>query len=172
MEKPKILYHGTARCDIEEFEPRLNPGSSGAANGPMVYATDDIVAASIFMLDVRSSFSVGQFAAWYVIISEPRESFLSHDRGGCIYELLPDTFETGTVGGFGENEFASSVPVRPFRKQHFDSALDAILNNGVQVYFITPEQYEQIESAPQHGYAILKELESENQRRGINAKSL
>lgn len=172
MNKPKVLYHGTSQCDIEEFEPRMNPGSSGAANGPMVYATDDIVAASIFLIDVHGSWSTGQFGAWYVIISEPRESFLSHDQGGCIYELPSDTFETGTIGGFGENEFASPVPVKPIKKQHFDSALDTIMQHGVQVYFITPDQYEKIESAPNHGYSILKGLESENQRRGINVKPL
>ena len=176
MEKPKFLYHGSPHVDIEEFEPRISPG--GEKYGALVYASPDLAAASIFMLKTDRSWSASRFSftgrydVLCAIITEPREDFIKHDVGGHIYVLPSDTFETDPNRGLKEKEWASKVKVKPVQKLEFKSALDAVIENGVQVYFVDSEIYEKMESSKDHGQEILKNLESENQKRGVNIKKL
>ncbi|MBI2409525.1 hypothetical protein HYV30_00600 [Candidatus Kaiserbacteria bacterium] len=72
----------------------------------------------------------------------------------------------------GELEYTSVEPVTPWAREEHESALDAMVRHGVQVYFVDPETFARIQTSPDHGYDILKTLESENQRRGVNATDL
>jgi len=47
-----------------------------------------------------------------------------------------------------------------------------MLENGVQVYFVNNNIYKQIKESNDHGFSILENLESENQRMSINIKRL
>lgn len=171
-EKPPFLYHGSPHKDIEEFEPRISRGT-GEEFGPMVYATPDLATASTFLAEVKKPWTAGRFGdISFTIISVPREEFIRNDKGGHIYILPSDSFESDPKKGLGEYEWASKTSVKPTKKIEYPSALDAMLENGVQVYFVDDVTYKQIEESKDHGFSILKNLESENQRRNINVKSL
>jgi hypothetical protein len=47
-----------------------------------------------------------------------------------------------------------------------------MIENAVQVYFVDREMFTEISSADDHGRSILIGLISENQRRGVNIRSL
>ena len=171
-EKPSFLYHGSPHKGIEEFEPRISKGM-GKEFGAMVYATPDLATASAFLAEVKKEWSAGRFGdTFYVIIPFPREEFIKDDKGGHIYVLPSDTFESDLKKGMGKYEWASKTSVKPTKKIEYPSALNAMLENGVQVYFVGDNTYKQIKESTDHGFLILKNLESENQRRGINVKSL
>lgn len=168
-EKPPFLYHGSPHSEIEEFEPRISKGS-GEKYGALVYATQDLATASIFMFSGRvKGWAGGRFNdVPCVLISMSRDEFIKNDKGGYIYILPSDTFSIESGRGLGEYEWASKERVKPIKKLEYPSALDAMLENGVQVYFVDKEKYRKIEESKD--YSILKRLESENKRRGINVK--
>lgn len=171
-EKPPFLYHGSPHKGIEEFEPRISKGT-GEEFGAMVYATPDLATASAFLAEVKKEWSAGRFGdTFYVLIPFPREEFIKNDKGGHIYVLPSDTFESDPKRGLGEYEWASKTSVKPTKKIEYPSALDAMLENGVQVYFVDDNTYKQIKESNDHGFSILKNIESENQKRGTNIKSL
>ena len=69
------------------------------------------------------------------------------------------------------DEWYSKEKVKPLRQIEYASALDAMIENGVQVYFVEPETFKKIREAEDHGFSIIKNLESENQRRKTNIVS-
>lgn len=107
----------------------------------------------------------------YMIISD-RERFEDLDRGGAIYHLPGETFSTDPSRGLGEIEWTSPESVEPAHREDHDSALEAMLNHGVQVYFVDRETYEAYCAAPDQSLPLLRSLESENQRQGVNPVAL
>jgi hypothetical protein len=169
-EKPEFLYHGSPKGDIKVFTPRVSLGT-GEKYGAQVYASPDKAVASIFLADIGKSWSAGERnGVLYALIPLSREEFLERDKGGYLYKLPSETFSADQERGLGEKEWASSEPVEPAEKIKIDSALDEMINNGVQVYFVTDEQYEQIQSSNEPNLDLLKTVESENQRRGVNVR--
>ncbi|MBI4158266.1 MAG: hypothetical protein HY505_01420 [Candidatus Yanofskybacteria bacterium] len=168
-EKPPFLYHGSPHKDIEAVEPRKEKYRD-LEEGELVFATQDLAIATIFMTKAsRGSGSFGDVP--YVYIIEPREEFIKDDNGGHIYVLPSDTFACDPNKGLGVYEWTSKEKVKPVRKIEYSSTLDAMLENGVQVYFMDEETHRKIEVSKDHGLSIYRELESENQRRGINIRS-
>ncbi len=168
MEKPITLYHGSSNREIKRFEPRSEKVRD-PKEGPKVFATSDRRMASVFMVGADDSWanSGTHNGVPYLVISD-RERFEKLDKGGAIYHLPSDTFESDPYKGLGSIEWTSSEPVEPFHKEEHRSALEAMLEHGVQVYFVDPDTYEQTQTAPDHGFSILKSAISENQRRDIN----
>ena len=68
-------------------------------------------------------------------------------------------------------EVTSKSAVKPIAKQVYKSALAAMLEHGVQVYFVDKPTYKAINSSQDDCLSILQTLESENQRLGINIRS-
>ncbi len=168
-EKPPFLYHGSPHRGLEEIEPRKTTVRD-PEEGELVFATQDIGLASVFMANSRH-YGCGRFnETKYCYIVEPGEEFIRRDKGGHIYVLPSDSFETDPNKGLGVYEWTSKQKVKPIEKIEYTSALDAMLANGVQVYFIDEETHKKIEQSPDHGYSILQGLESENQRRGANVR--
>lgn len=172
MQKPEVLYHGSPDENIEIFEPHVSYGS-GEQFGKLVYATHDLATATIFLAQHKKVMSSGHFGGIsYVLITDSREEFIKMDQGGCIYILPSETFTTEKGRGMGEFEWASPVPVKPIKKVKYPSALKAMLENEVQIYFIDDITYEAIKSSKDHGYSILLELASENQSQKIGIRPL
>lgn len=170
-EKPLLLYHGSPRGDIEKFEPRVS-GGSGEQYGALVYAAPDMATASIFMAKVEGEWSAGRFSGIpYALIPMSRDEFMKNDAGGFIYILPSDTFSFERGRGMGEYEWASKDKVVPIRKIQYSSALEAMLENGVQVYFVDQNIFRGIKKSEDHGLRILRQVQSENQKYGINAKA-
>ena len=116
IEKPDFLYHGSSHKGVEEFEPRTSKGTGGKF-GAMVYATPDLATASAFLAEVQKEWFAGRFGdTFYVLIPLPREEFIKSDKGGHIYVLPSDTFESDPERGLGEYEWASKISVKPIKK--------------------------------------------------------
>ena len=170
MEKPEFLYHGSPEENIDELEPRISKGT-GEKFGSFVYASPDLTTASFFLADIEQEWSAGRFGNIpYTLIPVPREEFIKMDKGGYIYVLPSEDFESDPERGLREYEWASKKAVKPLRKIKYSSALDAMIENGVQVYFVDQNTYKQIKESKDHGLSILMNMESENQRRGKNIK--
>lgn len=171
-EKPPFLYHGSPNGEIEEFVPRISPGT-GDEFGPLVYASPDIETACMFMANPETSWSTGTINnIRYAIIPLSREEFLAKDKGGFIYKLASDTFSSDLQRGMGETEWASAEPVKPIEVLKFESSLDEMIKHNVQVYFVTPELYDQMKVSSESKWKLLKGQQSENELRGENALDL
>lgn len=172
MEKPDKLYHASSNRSIEQFEPRARK-TRDVTEGPRVFATPDKRLSTVFMAGTDDSWThKGAFnGVPYIIISD-KERFMELDKGGTIYHLPGETFENDPEKGMGTLEWTSKEAVTPIEKEEHQSALDAMVNHGVQVYFVDPETFAAINAAPDHGLSILHSLTSENQRRGVNAVEL
>lgn len=161
-EKPPALYHASANRDITEFEPRAN-SIRNPNEGPLVFATPDIKRAIRFLVPVNESWTqISSFNNLHIIVISDKERFLALDKGGAIYTLSPENFEL--ENDEHKDEWTSKTKVKPSSKIQFDSALEAMLNHSVQVYFVSPEILEAIRSSKDHGLSILREQKSENER--------
>lgn len=170
LEKPPLLYHGSAHKELEELKPQGK--SHRAEEGELLYATPDLAIASIFLVD-GAHYGCGKFGeVSYAWIIANREEFINNDKGGHIYVLSSDSFEINQGRGLGNEEYASKEPVAPIKTLEYPSAIDAMIENGVQVYFIDQETYERMQVSEDHGRTIYSKLESENQRRRVNARPL
>lgn len=168
-EKPPFLYHGSAHTDIEELEPRKE-SVRDPDEGAVVFATQELALASIFM--ASGVVESGKFNIPYAVIKDSREHFIENDRGGHIYVVPSESFYSDPNKGLGEYEWITKQKVKVTEKIEYPSTLDAMLKNGVQVYFVDDETHKKIKESKDFGFSILKTLVSENQQRGINIKGL
>jgi len=171
MNKPSVLYHASPNRDIEVFEPRAE-SVRDENEGPVVFATPSKAFASCFLVNTNNSWTaISRFNGIQTIIISDRKRFESIDIGGAIYHLSSDTFIHEIRGG-GKDEWTSIVSVKPQSKDVFESGLQAMLDLGVQVYFVDSQTFSKISSADDYGYGILQNLESENQRLKSNVQEL
>ena len=54
-------------------------------------------------------------------------------------------------------------------KEEYESGLEAMIDHGIQVFFVNKETFEKIQESNDHGNKIIRSLESENMKRGQNA---
>ncbi len=176
-EKLPFLYHASSNKNIAEFEPRAE-SVRHPEEGPRVFAAESAAAVSVFLVpsddswSQKSSWSNGKGERTIVSIYSDRARFTQSDKGGSIYELPSDTFDIDSKFSGSSKEWTSAQPVKPTKKTDYDSGLDAMLDFGVQVYFVTPEQLTEMRSAEDHGYRLLGTLTSENEKTGRNFKPL
>lgn len=172
MIRPAVLYHASENKNIEIFEPKAETVRD-PEEGPVIFATPDKILASIFIVPTNDSWAQsGLFNGIHYFVCSDREKFKKLDKGGAIYTLLSDTFEYNPSKGLREKEWVSKLSVKPIDKEEFKSGLEAMLNFGVQVFFVDKETFKVIEEADDHGLKILSDLRSVNQERNLNVKPL
>jgi len=114
-----------------------------------------------------------------VILIPNKKKFLKHDKGGAIYRLKSSPAFASTTYKknyqFGRYEWISRRKVKPIGKKTYDSSIDAMIDNGAIVYFVTPKQmarYNKItddETKPVKNSILHKyflSMRSENEKRG------
>ena len=166
--KPKILYHASQNRNIEEFEPR-RVSVRDINEGPRVFATEDLSYAVKFL--VPSDDSWAQLSRWgkaHVAIYSDQDRFEKSDKGGSVYELPSDTFIIDPKFTKSTKEWTSKVPVKPIKKTDYESGLEAMIDNGVQIYFVDKDTFQKIKDSNDHGNAIVRRLRSANQERNKN----
>lgn len=165
-ERPPVLYHASFRRDITELEPRAESVRE-PKEGPVIFATPDLGRSSRFLVPVDETWTqVSTINGVHLMIISDRERFLAADKGGAIYTLPPEGFNV--TNEEHKDEWTNNAKVKPSDKIEFDSALEAMLSHGVQVYFVDPEILEAIRSSSDHGLSILREQKSENEKLGKN----
>lgn len=169
---PTVLYHASPFDNIEEFDPSLNKKKRDQNEEPSLFATPDKSLATIFLTPTDDSWvSSGLHNNIPYMVISNRDRFLELDKGGVIYELPVDTFKVDLEKGLREYEWTSREVVKPIGKQVFKTSLEAMLDAGVQVYFIDEETFKEMKGLP--GPEKMKKkmtLTSENQRLDRNYK--
>lgn len=176
--KPR-LYHASSNRDIKIFEPRQE-SVRDPNEGPVVFATPDPAYASCFIVKCNDSWSKlgrwgsgnGVFGPWVMVVAD-MERFESLDRGGKIYELPNETFETDPERGSGLAEWVSKAPVKPLpNSMIYESGFEAMIDHKVQVFFADQNTIDRMHKSRDHGYSVVYEMQrkgmSENQRLGKN----
>lgn len=160
-EKPPVLYHASRSGNIDVFEPRI--GKRRDENeGAQIFATPSKAMSMMFLVDTDNSWtqSGAMDGTPYIIISD-EERFRSLDKGGYIYSLPSDSFETDLDKGLRELEYTSTESVSPTEREFIPSALEAMVQNGVKVYFVDNDTWQAIQESDDHGEAIVKSLSPE-----------
>lgn len=172
MKRSKLLYHASQNRNIKVLEPRAE-SVRDKDEGLVVFATPDKILASIFLVPTNDSWTKsGLFGVVHYFVCSDKNRFLKEDKGGAIYNLPSETFETDEMKGLGDREWTSKVPVKPVSIEMFESGLKAMLKLGVQVYFVTQQQFQDIKKSKDHGNSILRKSTSENQKLSLNVKEI
>ncbi len=167
MKKPKVLYVAAQTKGIKELIPTKG-NCRDKDEGAVIFATPDKALASIFLIKNHNDSwtNLGYFGETpCVVIKMDKDEFLEKDGGGSIYEVSSDNFNYNPNLGMREKEWTSSKPVKPLKENSYDSALDTMVENGVNVYFVKKKTFENIKNSKDHGLSILSSLTSENQKR-------
>jgi hypothetical protein len=164
FEKPDKLFRGTRKQGIEEFDPKNNKKFRDKNEGPVVFATPDKAFASMFLVpEADDSWTIkGRLNGnWYTVIAD-REMYEQLDKGGSIYEIDDlDDFYCDEQKGMGKCEWVNKEKIKPAKEEQFDSALDAMLRAGVQVYFVDKDTFLKIKNSDDYGMSILRKIKSE-----------
>ncbi len=171
--KIKKLYHASSNKEIEILEPKAE-SIRDPNEGPVVFASDSKEYATCFLVSTTnewsriSRYSSSKHPPIYVMCISDEKRFRKLDKGGAIYHLSPIGFYLDESKG--SIEWTSKKSVKPIKKELYDSALDAMIENGVIVYFcdeLTLSDLKKDPSDVERGMRILKSLVSENEKRGL-----
>src|SRR3989344_8337198 len=158
---PPFLYHGSPTGGLAALNPERRSGRR-ADEGPVVFATADLPFATMFMSPRRHDDWTRKGAhngVWFEVVSD-RARFLTEDTGGVVYKLSGSGFYQPE--GYGmRTEWVSKEPAPVLEELHFPSSLRAMVEHGVQVYFVDAETFARIDASDDHGYAIMQMLEPE-----------
>ena len=167
-EKPPVLYHAS-QADIELLTPRAITRRE-RDSGPMIFASPDKAIAAAFLFPWDDSWvKMGTIEDEpYMVISDELR-FRQLDKGGYIYSIPSQTFETDMEKGLRALEYTSSEAVRPTGREFFPSALDAMIDYGIKVYFVDKEIFTELEGAPDQGKEIMSKLTVVNKESKSNS---
>lgn len=166
--KPAVLYHASQNRNVDAFIPR--DGNKRHKDEPaQVFAALDKAFATIFLhpFDDRKMASGFINDVPYVLVGDVA-GFRAQDTGGAVYTLPSDSFTFDADLGVGYKEWTSTVLVKPLGKQEYDSALEAMLENGVQVYLADMDTLNRFREAHGSKLELIDTLLSENQKQHRN----
>jgi hypothetical protein len=167
MDKPIYLYHGSSYKIAGPLRPVLKAATEDHVHDrPAVFATERIDLAAMFMspADILLSIGFEQDIAFICIWGDPQEF---KDSEAYVYVFSSEFFEK--VGK--EYEWQSFESVMPVEVREFPSLISGMMECGVQVYFIQDDiVMDRIVADKNNRTPILKELVSENQKKGVNIR--
>ncbi|MBI2029493.1 hypothetical protein HYT02_03705 [Candidatus Gottesmanbacteria bacterium] len=160
MSRPDFLYRGTPNKDTTQFTPKELVGLSSSAR-LVVSATSDRNVATKFIvpmegLNIKTGFIDG--ISYYLCADET--VFRQTDKGGAIHTFASYGFEL--ISYQSVDIWVNPNPVNSISKEVVSSGLTAMIDAGIQVYFVTPDTLELFNNSPDRRLDILKELVSEN----------
>ncbi|MEZ6255630.1 MAG: hypothetical protein R3B92_02550 [Patescibacteria group bacterium] len=162
MDKPKFLYHGSSNPNIQIFKPFAKTYRN-PKEGAVIFAAPTKAAATKFIVSCDDSWSaLGRFGSTYYALYSDEVRFKNNDIGGALYTLPSNTFYIDPDYTGSYSEWVSKDAVVPVEVEHFSSGLTAMFSYGVHVYFTSPSVLDQLRSAQDHGYALLKTLTPAN----------
>lgn len=165
--KPARLYHGSPRKDLVVLTPQAKTVRD-KQEGPVVFATPRKDLALCFCVptdDSWVSIGIANDGTCEIIISD-RERFEELDKGGTVYELPPEDFSCDPNKGMGKLEWVSKSPVPVLEKTEYENILDALIKQGVRVYFVDPEFFEKYRNATiAEKDELIRTIVPENERR-------
>lgn len=134
----KYLYHASQNKHIEILEPRAE-SIRDPNEGPVVFATHDKTYATCFSVPTDDTWArISQYRSnkhptLYVMCISDEKRFRDLDQGGAVYYLNPESFYLDESKS--STEWTSKLSAKPIKKELFESGLDAMIENGVNVFF-------------------------------------
>lgn len=159
-----LLYHGSSKSGLAELEPRA-VSVRDVTEGPVIFATPNQAIASMFLVPIRQHSGRFNGMPYFVAI---KADFDMRDLGGSIYTIAAEGFTFDRDKGLGELEWVSASPVPVLSETQYSSGLTCMLEHGVQVYLVDKSTFVKIDTAEDHGLAVLQRCLSENTLRNIN----
>ena len=139
------FYHGSRNKGIQELVP-MAVGVRDLKEGSVVFTTNFKAVATMFVMGLRDGDKIMSFellsGSKPFVIFRNKQLIVDNDNGGAIYECEPqgNDFYVNISKGFGINECVSKGKVAITKKEEFDYAIQAILDNGVDVYITDDEE--------------------------------
>lgn len=159
MTNPELLYRGTPNRNVSNFVPkeRIRHDFSEKL---AVSATTDRAAATMFIVPIEDlKVVIGSFGGIHYYVYGGEQPF--KDGGGAIYTLNPEGFEYNPDIGI----WTSPKPVETISQEDIPSGLEAMIEDGIQVFFVDQETFNQFKESPDKRGEMLRNLTSENERR-------
>ncbi len=176
---PEILYHGSRFSGLKKINPKAE-SIRDSEEGLVVFATSDKAFATMFLGPrADDSWSTkGSFGKTYYTLITDEERYHKEDKGGVIYSLPGKQFYQNLDIGM-KTEYVSKEEIEPIKEEDYASALEAMILNEVQVFFVDGETLDKFKKAIkksakeglEEALKILESLESENQKTGRNIRS-
>ncbi len=158
MEKPKFLYHGSPKKDINSLIPK-NKIFEGEEK-EFVFASPDKKTALSYLAKGAYGWSAGIYnGEYFVALPVSKEKFKEQDQGGAIYVFDSQNFRS--TEHRNDYEWVSEQEEKPVEKELFNSTLETIENADIKMYFLDSEEnyhkYLSIKQADQRAaYDFLK----------------
>lgn len=141
--KPEVLYHGSSFY-LNKIKPRQE-SFRDKNEGHVVFASSDIAFASIFITRIYDDHSIKfKHAGVYYMIIDDEEKFRATDKKGYIYTLSSQNFMHDRVKGM-KCEWFSRQAIIPSEYKRHRSGLEAMIEHGVQVYFLKARAFGEIQ---------------------------
>ena len=164
--KQKYLYHASAQNNLRTIGPRSETIPRGFEKGPVVFASDDYIAALKFIIPTNDNWTqLGAFNGEHYFICKDESRLNRKDKGGAIYKLSSEGFKQ-----YRGHEWFSKDTVRPIGKKRVESGLEEMIKNSIKVFFVDDETFKKIAKSKDHGMLIMNSLVSENEKRGMKFK--
>jgi hypothetical protein len=166
--KPRFLFHGSPNKNITLFKPKVE-SFRDKNEGPIVFATPDKALSSMFIVPSNDLWThSGLFGKVHYFVCSDKDRFKKLDKGGSIYTVDSKYFVYDLNKGLGDKEWTSKTAVKPITKENISSALETMIDLGVQVYFVDQETFNKINNSTDFGNEILRNTLSENIKHNKN----
>ncbi len=156
MNRPEKLFHASPSIEITEFEPS-NEYPRYTNETKLVFATPYERLAAMFLSPRNVNTEIGIYGDRYVIfINSDEKAYSAQDKGGAIYSLPVETFETDAIHGMGEIEWYCKTPVKPVDKTVYQTSTEAMDKFNVERFFVNDDLFQQIRSNPAHALRLVE----------------
>jgi hypothetical protein len=184
IHQPTVVFHGSPVKTLTDgiLKPRAVVGRPRHPDS-VIFASPDIAFASMFILQAGDDWmtcgsrctDLAQPPIYYFMCSD-KERFMREDHGGAIYMLPSQPFKRYMADFIVSSEVIAHEAVKPLTSIPVESALETMLQLGVQVFFVDQVTYDSFVHAKSmdEKMRIYERINrtSENYRRGINYRSL
>jgi len=179
----KYLYHGSNNKHLEVLSPK-SKSVRDEKEGPVVFATQRKGLAASFIPHVENMEKddpiISVIERKPVIVIPNKRKFLKNDTGGALYKLRKTNRFKRTIPknhSFSRYEWVARSKIKPLDKRVYDSSIDAMIDNGAIVYFVTRKQQKEYERLIENGkvprsklFSFFNKLTSENEKKGVLKK--
>lgn len=165
-----VLYHASPTQNLKIITPQAKT-KRNEIEGPVIFATPDFSYATQFLFRWDDSWVMGgMLNNIHIVVICGKKRFLEADKGGSIYTLPCESFNCDIKNYGFDKEWVSKKEVAVLEENTFENALNAMIHNFVQVYFVDKTKFEKIKKAKDFGVSLLRKTMSENMKLGKNVR--
>jgi len=156
MNRPTKLFHASPLTNLLELKPQ-NKYPRYADETNLIFATPHQALAAMFLSPRTIDTEIAVYGDRHVIfINSDKESYAQQDKGGAIYLLPVDTFETDNVHGMGEMEWYSRTAVKPTNKTVYQTSIEAMDAFGVTRFYVNDDTFQKIRLDPANALKLVE----------------